>query len=88
MCIRDRAVGDIVREYERRHGNDYKYFAEENSIQLNDTHPVFAIPELIRVLKEKGVSYLSALKIAKQVFNYTNHKMCIRDRIIESCEFG
>ena len=46
---------------------------EENSIQLNDTHPVFAIPELIRVLKEKGVSYLSALKIAKQVFNYTNH---------------
>mgnify|MGYP005921492439 FL=1 len=67
------AVGDIIREYERRHGNDYKYFAEENSIQLNDTHPVFAIPELIRVLKEKGVSYLSALKIAKQVFNYTNH---------------
>lgn len=67
------AVGDIVREYERRHGNDYKYFAEENSIQLNDTHPVFAIPELIRVLKEKGVSYLSALKIAKLVFNYTNH---------------
>ena len=67
------AVGDIVREYERRHGNDYKYFAEENSIQLNDTHPVFAIPELIRVLKERGVSYLSALKIAKQVFNYTNH---------------
>ena len=67
------AVGDIVREYEKRHGNDYKYFAEENSIQLNDTHPVFAIPELIRVLKEKGVSYLSALKIAKLVFNYTNH---------------
>lgn len=67
------AVGDIVREYEKRHGNDYKYFAEENSIQLNDTHPVFAIPELIRVLKEKGLSYLSALKIAKQVFNYTNH---------------
>lgn len=67
------AVGDIVREYEKRHGNDYKHFAEENSIQLNDTHPVFAIPELIRVLKEKGVSYLSALKIAKQVFNYTNH---------------
>lgn len=67
------AVGDIVREYERRHGNDYQYFAEENSIQLNDTHPVFAIPELIRVLKGKGVTYLSALKVAKKVFNYTNH---------------
>ena len=67
------AIGDIVREYEKQHGNDYKYFAEENSIQLNDTHPVFAIPELIRVLKERGVSYRSALRIAKEVFNYTNH---------------
>ena len=67
------AIGDVIREYEKRHGNDYRYFAEENSIQLNDTHPVFAIPELIRVLKEKGLTYHSALKIAKQVFNYTNH---------------
>ena len=67
------AIGDIVRAYEKRHGNDYKYFAAENSIQLNDTHPVFAIPELIRVLQERGQTFRSALKIAKQVFNYTNH---------------
>lgn len=67
------AIGDIVRNYEKRHGKDFRYFADENTIQLNDTHPVFAIPELIRVLKEKGLSYLSALKIAKQTFNYTNH---------------
>lgn len=67
------AVGDIVREYEKRHGADYRCFAAENSIQLNDTHPVFAIPELIRVLKEKGLTYLASLKIAEKVFNYTNH---------------
>ena len=67
------AVGDIIREYEKRHGNDYRQFALENSIQLNDTHPVFAIPELIRVLQEKGLTYRAALKTAKQVFNYTNH---------------
>lgn len=67
------AIGDIVREYEKRHGRDFRYFTEENSIQLNDTHPVFAIPELIRVLREKGVAYRSALKISKRVFNYTNH---------------
>lgn len=67
------AVGDIIREYEKRHGNDYRQFASENSIQLNDTHPVFAIPELIRVLQEKGLTYRAALKTAKQVFNYTNH---------------
>lgn len=67
------AVGDIVREYESRHGNDFHYFARENCIQLNDTHPVFAIPELIRVLKTKGLSYRKALNIAQKVFNYTNH---------------
>ena len=67
------SVGDIVRGYEKRHGNDYRHFAKENSIQLNDTHPVFAIPELIRVLQERGQTFRSALKIAKQVFNYTNH---------------
>lgn len=67
------AIGDIVREYEKRHGSDYRHFANENSIQLNDTHPVFAIPELIRVLSGKGLTYRSALKICEQVFNYTNH---------------
>lgn len=66
------AVGDIVRSYEQKHG-DFFRFAEENSIQLNDTHPVFAIPELIRVLAKKGVSYVDALKIAARTFNYTNH---------------
>ena len=55
------SVGDIVRGYEKRHGNDYRHFAKENSIQLNDTHPVFAIPELIRVLQERGQTFRSAL---------------------------
>lgn len=67
------AIGDMVRTYEARHGNDYSHFARENIIQLNDTHPVFAIPELIRVLEGKGVSYRLAFSIARKVFNYTNH---------------
>ena len=63
------AVGDIVREYESRHGNDFHYFARENCIQLNDTHPVFAIPELIRVLKTKGLSYRKAFKHCPKGFS-------------------
>lgn len=66
-------VGDILRAYESRHGKNYSHFAEENSVQLNDMHPVFAVPELIRALMENGLTYRAALKIAKQVFNYTNH---------------
>ena len=68
----------MVRTYEARHGNDYSHFARENIIQLNDTHPVFAIPELIRVLEGKGVSYRLAFSIARKVFNYTNHTICRR----------
>ena len=67
------AVGDIVREYERRHGRDYGYFSQENSIQLNDTHPVFAIPELLRVLCARGLNFREALEATEGVFNYTNH---------------
>ena len=67
------AVGDILRAYEKRHGRDYSHFAEENAIQLNDTHPAFAVPELIRALKARGLPHRTALRIARQVFRYTNH---------------
>lgn len=59
------AVGDIVKEHERLHG-DLASFAQYSAVQLNDTAPVFAIPELIRVLVKKGVSYVGAVKIAKR----------------------
>ncbi len=44
------------------------------AIQLNDTHPVVAIPELIRLLmQEEGFEFDPALEIAKRIFSYTNH---------------
>ena len=42
-------------------------------IQLNDTHPVLAIPELVRLLLKQGMTLEAALGVAKEVFCYTNH---------------
>ncbi|MDY3118910.1 MAG: glycogen/starch/alpha-glucan phosphorylase [Peptoniphilus sp.] len=61
-----------------RQGNIKEMSSEERrcaiSIQLNDTHPVIAIPEAIRILvDEMDFSFEEALSIAENVFNYTNH---------------
>jgi len=67
------SVQDLLRAYESRHGLDYAHFADEVAAQLNDTHPVMAIPELIRLLEERGVSFEDAFRIAQKTFSYTNH---------------
>ena len=64
---------DILRRYRARHGSDYSFFAAEVAAQLNDTHPTMAIPELIRLLGEDGVSFEDAFLIARDTFAYTNH---------------
>ena len=64
---------DILRTYEEKHGANYRSLAKTNVIQLNDTHPVLAIPEMIRLLEKKGVSFASAVKHVKNMFAYTNH---------------
>ncbi len=64
---------DILRAYRKRHGNDYSFFAKEVAAQLNDTHPTMAIPELIRLLGNDGVSFEDAFLIARDTFAYTNH---------------
>ncbi|MBS5150558.1 MAG: glycogen/starch/alpha-glucan phosphorylase [Butyricicoccus pullicaecorum] len=68
------SLQDIIRKYKKKYGNDFSHFAEMNAIQLNDTHPVISIPELIRLLTDQeGLSFDEALAICKQVFAYTNH---------------
>ena len=67
------SMQDLLRKYEARHGADYAAFAAENAAQLNDTHPVMAIPELIRLLGERGVDFETAFGIAQKTFAYTNH---------------
>ena len=67
------SVQDMLRRYKARYGSRYTHFADQFAIQLNDTHPVVAIPELIRLLCEDGLSFTKALNIARQTFAYTNH---------------
>lgn len=64
----------IVRDYRERHGYDFSSFADENIFQLNDTHPVLAIPELMRLLiDENRQSWEEAWAIVSSVFAFTNH---------------
>lgn len=68
------SMQDIVRDFKKHHGNVFDDFAKWHAIQLNDTHPVLAIPELIRILvDEEGEAFDKALAIARGTFAYTNH---------------
>lgn len=67
------SLQDMLRSYRAAHGSDYSRFAEMHAIQLNDTHPTMAIPELIRLLGADGVDFAAAFEIARQTFRYTNH---------------
>jgi starch phosphorylase len=64
---------DIIRKYKINH-ESLDSFAEKNAIQLNDTHPVIAIPELMRILiDDEGLSWKKAWDITTKTFAYTNH---------------
>jgi glycogen phosphorylase len=69
------SIADVVRRYLKTH-TDFSAFAEKASIQLNDTHPSIAIPELMRVLvDEKRLGWEEAWNLTVQVFGYTNHTL-------------
>ncbi|HBC8574437.1 glycogen/starch/alpha-glucan phosphorylase [Corynebacterium striatum] len=64
----------MIDNYIEHHGSDLRGFAKYNSIQLNDTHPVLAIPELLRLLlDEHDLSWDDAWKVVTETFAYTNH---------------
>ena len=70
------SLRDILRRYNRTHHHDYSEFAKKIVIQLNDTHPTIAIPELMRLLIDvEGLSFEAAWDIAQKSFNYTNHTL-------------
>ena len=73
---------DIVRRYKKRYElfdraqglGMFDRFAEKVAIQLNDTHPALAIPELMRILvDEEGLDFDEAWDVTTGTFGYTNH---------------
>ncbi|MDP5457890.1 glycogen/starch/alpha-glucan phosphorylase [Alishewanella sp. SMS8] len=70
------SLKDIIRRYKRRHGDDWSHFGKQVVIQLNDTHPAVAIPELMRILVDRAqMAWDDAWAICQQVFAYTNHTL-------------
>jgi len=64
---------DIVRRYKKTYA-DFKQFHEKVAIQLNDTHPAFAIPELMRIFVDiEKLDWETAWDIIVATFAYTNH---------------
>ena len=69
------SLRDIIRRFRFRN-SDWEVFPDKVVIQLNDTHPVLAIPELMRLLvDENGVGWDQAWSITRRTFAYTCHTL-------------
>ena len=62
----------ILKECEER-GCNLHNLADYAAIQINDTHPSMVIPELIRLLEERGIAFEEAVQIVTDTCAYTNH---------------
>jgi len=69
------SLADLVRRFRR--GNDgWTAFAQKAAIQLNDTHPAIAVPELMRILLDEArLGWSEAWDITTAALAYTNHTL-------------
>ncbi len=66
---------DIMRRYKKKH-TSFTRFPDRVAVQLNDTHPSIAIPELMRLLLDmEGIGWEKAWDITVRTFGYTNHTL-------------
>lgn len=68
------SLKSILKQYKKQHGSDFSKFSQCFAIQMNDTHPTVAIPELLRLLTEKeGLPLENAFSLVRETLAYTNH---------------
>src|SRR5689334_6321339 len=69
------SLADLVRRF-RRNNADWEQFPDKVAIQLNDTHPAMAVPELMRVLlDDAGLGWERAWGLTRRSLAYTNHTL-------------
>ena len=69
------SLGDLVRRF-RRNNTDWSALPDKAAIQLNDTHPAMAVPELMRILLDEArLGWDEAWGITQRTLAYTNHTL-------------
>ena len=66
------ALQNMIRKFKTT-GADLRDFYKYTTIHMNDTHPTLAVPELMRLLMEEGMTWSEAWAISTKTFAYTNH---------------
>ena len=69
------SLADVVRRFQRSN-SDWGQFPEKAAIQMNDTHPAMAVPELMRILLDEAhLGWDQAWNITRNTLAYTNHTL-------------
>ena len=69
------SLQDIIRRFKAAN-SDFHGFADKVAIQMNDTHPSLAVPELMRLFVDReGLDWESAWDLTTRTFGYTNHTL-------------
>jgi starch phosphorylase len=69
------SLGDLVRRF-RRGNQDWNALPEKVAIQMNDTHPTMAVPELMRILLDDAhLGWDKAWDLTQRTLAYTNHTL-------------
>ena len=69
------SLGDLIRRF-RRSNSDWNALPEQVAIQMNDTHPTMAVPELMRILLDEAhMGWDRAWDLTQRTLAYTNHTL-------------
>ncbi|HEY2464139.1 MAG TPA: glycogen/starch/alpha-glucan phosphorylase [Steroidobacteraceae bacterium] len=69
------SLADVIRRF-RMHNTDWSLLPEKTALQLNDTHPSFAVPELMRILLDDAhLDWDTAWDLCCRTLGYTNHTL-------------